>query len=135
MKKNRESRRKKKEEMARKIKEESGEGSAPQGPKTEKASIFDEAGRPISRTERHKRRREERIRREEEKDRNAIMLFAKIAELDQTLGPEVVGADRNVMREYMHVAQELYLDFAETPAFYPNDRVRNFSYFSPSICY
>ncbi|KAI8143750.1 hypothetical protein BJV82DRAFT_83730 [Fennellomyces sp. T-0311] len=127
MKQNRESRRKKKEEeKARRIKE--GDNKTHEV-KPEKASIFDEASRQISKSERNKRRREERIRRDEEKNRNAIILFAKIAELDQSLGDNIVGADKTIMREYMSVAQELYLDFAETTAFYPNDRSRRFTGF------
>ncbi|KAI9496809.1 hypothetical protein BDB00DRAFT_807244 [Zychaea mexicana] len=133
MQRNRDTRRKKKqEEQARKAEEEKEAAKTDTkkgGSKKGKASIFDEANKPISRFERYKRRRIEFARQEEERNRNALALFAKVAELDKSIPPNVVDTEKAVMREYIHVAQELYREFSQTTAFYPSDRSRRFTGF------
>ncbi|KAF7728472.1 transcription factor TFIIIC subunit tfc4 [Apophysomyces ossiformis] len=117
MQKHREARRQKKESTANAKKSE----DTPEKPKrdrTKKASLFDEAQK-ASEAERRRQQQLERMRNESEKELHVQTLFAKIFELEETMGPNIVGMDRTVMREYMRVAQELWDDFRNTRAFYP----------------
>ncbi|KAG0181852.1 transcription factor TFIIIC subunit tfc4 [Apophysomyces sp. BC1034] len=127
MKKNRETRRQKKAAAADTNKKDEGPGK-PKRDRTKKASIFDEAQR-TSEAERRKREGLERMRNEAEKEIHAQMLFDKINELEEVMGPNIVGMDRTVMREYMRVAQELWDDFRKTRAFYPALRSRKYEGF------
>lgn len=100
----------------------------------EKASLFDEAtGAKISKTEQMKRRREERKSREKEKELETQAIFARLQELDDQLPPDIVGMDRNLMREYMRVAHELWKEFSETRAFFPKKVVNWFLFLFLSL--
>ena len=130
MQKTREVRRKKKEEERQKRNQELGitkssetSLTTDEKPQREKASIFDETGVRITKTEYYRRRKNEFKRQEEEKDRICMMNFAKIAELDASLSLNVIDTNKAIMREYIYVAQELYNEFSNTTAFYPSDRV------------
>ncbi|KAG2220363.1 hypothetical protein INT45_010749 [Circinella minor] len=129
MQKTREVRRKKKEEERQKRNQELEikKSSTDEKPQREKASIFDETGVRITKVEYYRRRRNEFKRQEEEKDRFCMMNFAKIAELDPLLAPNVIETSKPIMREYIYVAQELYNEFTSTNAFYPSNRSRRYT--------
>ncbi|KAI9254630.1 hypothetical protein BDA99DRAFT_162343 [Phascolomyces articulosus] len=134
MQKNREVRLKKKEEE--KLKRAQALAAKPTDhredtdKKNEKSSIFEEGGSTkMNRFEYYRRRRQELAKYEEERDRECVILFAKIAELEPSVAPNVIDTNKGIMREYIHVAQELYLEFHQTIAFFPSDRSRRFTGF------
>jgi tetratricopeptide (TPR) repeat protein len=86
-------------------------------------SLFDE-----QEAKRHKKservlKREKRRRDEEERELNTQHLFARIHELHSMMPSGVVQTDRNLMREYVRVGQQLWDDF-RTHSSFPK-RVRN----------
>ncbi|KAI9314188.1 hypothetical protein BX666DRAFT_1971268 [Dichotomocladium elegans] len=113
MKKNREKRREQKKNEANKEEEASDDKK-----KNKHASIFDESGNPISKTEYYKRLRDQRRRAEDEKEQQTVAAFSKLHDLEKTISDGIVGMDRTVMREYMKIAQSLYLEFIETRSLY-----------------
>lgn len=127
MKKNRELRKQqRKERLAKKAREiaaqEADTGSRKQ--QSKQASIFDETvTQAITKKESYKRAREERQRKEDDKEKDGQAIWAEIEELDPSIPNEIVGMDKNLMREYMKLAEQAYQDFVNTRAFFPHDRV------------
>jgi hypothetical protein len=122
MKKNREQRRLKKETKTN-IEEDTTENA--DKPKTKKsrtkmASIFDEQGKPLSLVEMARRRKAERLRKEQEMCLVTKALFDKIDTLDKQIGPAVRGVEKPLMREYIKTAHELWEDISSVNAFHPN---------------
>lgn len=80
-------------------------------------SLFDEL--EVKRFKKSERvlKREKRRRDEEERELNAQHLFAKIQELHTLMPSCVVETDRNIMREYVRVAQQLWDDFRTNSSF------------------
>lgn len=117
----------KKNREARKLKEasKSQEGGTEAGANdaSKKASIFDES-RARTVKEMWDIRRARRLREEQEKEVAAIALFEKLDEIDKHTGPDVVGMDRALMRDYMRAAQELWEGFYAIRAFFGRTRVR-----------
>lgn len=118
----------KKNREARKLKEasksqEEGETKDEANDASKKASIFDES-RARTVKEMWDIRRARRLREEQEKEVAAIALFEKLDEIDKHTGPDVVGMDRALMRDYMRAAQELWEGFFAIRAFFGRARVR-----------
>lgn len=118
MKKNREARR-----LKEASKNQEGGTEAEANDASKKASIFDES-RARTVKEMWDIRRARRLREEQEKEVAAIALFEKLDEIDKHTGPDVVGMDRALMRDYMRAAQELWEGFFAIRAFFGRARVR-----------
>ncbi|ORZ14617.1 hypothetical protein BCR42DRAFT_329198 [Absidia repens] len=84
-----------------------------------KGSLFDESLARQQLKNEKELKREQRRREEDERQMDALKLFEKINELHEMLPPLVVETDRNIMREYIRVAQRLWDDFRTTKAFFP----------------
>ncbi|KAI8066425.1 hypothetical protein BC940DRAFT_275295 [Gongronella butleri] len=84
-------------------------------------SLFDEHNRQ-GRTQQRERRREQKRREEEERQINALHAYDKLLDIDATLPPCLIDADRNTMRHYILVAQTLWDDFRTTRAMFASDK-------------
>ncbi|CEG70320.1 hypothetical protein RMATCC62417_06239 [Rhizopus microsporus] len=117
---------------ARRLKEASknqeGGTEAEANDASKKASIFDES-RARTVKEMWDIRRARRLREEQEKEVAAIALFEKLDEIDKHTGPDVVGMDRALMRDYMRAAQELWEGFFAIRAFFGRARSKRFEGF------
>jgi hypothetical protein len=134
MKKNREARRQKKKETENQTQAESSTQDKTK-PKSRKAiSLFHENSY-TSRADQHRDRRAARLMEFEEKTLQIEGIFQKLEELDADLHPDLVQADRSLIRDYMRTAQEAWDDFRTIPAFYPSIRViiANLQFVSESI--
>ena len=135
MKMNRELRKqKRKERIAKKARELAAQEADAESKKQQNkhASIFDERGQPVSKSEAYKRAREQRHREEDQKEKDGQAIWTGIEQLDPILPQEIVGMDKNLMREYMKLAEQAYQDFIGTRAFYPGDRVSHLCFkFAP----
>lgn len=72
----------------------------------------------------YQRRREERLVAYREEERHTLSEYTRLMEVDALLGPDIVGADRNLIREYSRIAEGLCELFLRTRAFFPVTRVR-----------
>ncbi|KAI8337021.1 hypothetical protein BC941DRAFT_513685 [Chlamydoabsidia padenii] len=87
-----------------------------------KGSLFDESmARQHMKSEREMKR-ERRRRDEEERQMDALRLFEKITELHGLMPSSVVQTDRNLMREYIRVALQLWDDFRTARGFFPKKK-------------
>lgn len=139
MKKNREARKLKKTDAAKGDDQDTNltseenlkQAKAARKAKNKKASIFDENTHHQSKAETARLRQEDRDRQNEEMAYTIGGLFAKIDELEEQIGTNLLNADRSLIRDYMRNAQELWEDFCSTRAFWPNERVSIFTLHIP----
>ncbi|KAI9305669.1 hypothetical protein BJ944DRAFT_264854 [Cunninghamella echinulata] len=86
------------------------------------ASLFDE-NKHDKRLQKNSLR--EKLRREEElKQFKALDLYETIVNLDQSLNDEIIHTDRNVMRDYIYAAQQLWSDFSSVSAFFDSKKFK-----------
>ncbi|KAI9358965.1 hypothetical protein BD770DRAFT_62394 [Pilaira anomala] len=96
--------------------------------KSKKASIFVEENNQ-TKAEYYRLRQAEKLRQNEEQCYTVQSLFEKLSLLDEKISKDLVDADRSLIREYMKSAQDLWEDFSNTSAFYPNLRKKKFEGF------
>ncbi|CEP19103.1 hypothetical protein [Parasitella parasitica] len=89
--------------------------------KAKQGSLFDESNTQ-TKTEIARQRRQDDLRKDEEKAYAILNTFQKLDELDKQIGSNLKDADRSLMRDYMRNAQEVWEDFTTISAFYPTDR-------------
>ncbi|KAI8638433.1 hypothetical protein BD408DRAFT_24153 [Parasitella parasitica] len=89
--------------------------------KSKQGSLFDETN-TLTKTEAARQRKQDDLRRDEEKSYSIMKMFQKLDELDKQIGPNLKDADRTLMRDYMRNAQEVWEDFITVSAFFPAHR-------------
>ncbi|KAL0077353.1 hypothetical protein J3Q64DRAFT_1769112 [Phycomyces blakesleeanus] len=88
---------------------------------TKKASIFDEVHKTTM-ADAARQRRNRLLKEEEERINHVAALFKKIEELDKIIGSEVVKAKKNLHRDYVRAAQDLWREFSSSRAFYLSNK-------------